>query len=102
LQAPWAKARLGLDDKALMEEMKLLTEEGKVFGGADALLRIARGIWWAWPLFALSLLPGVRPSLRFVYRRVAQNRYCIAGSCPAPPPTAHHHHHGASSFYELP
>ena len=102
LQAPWVKARLGLDDAELMKEMKLLTASGRVLGGADALIHISGAIWWAWPVFALSLLPGVRPIFRFAYRRVAQNRYCLPGSCPVPPPPASQTHHRASSFYEFP
>src|SRR5438093_4027277 len=48
LQTPWVRARLGLADSELLAEMRLLRADGKVFGGADALLEIGRRFWWAW------------------------------------------------------
>ncbi|HUA68117.1 MAG TPA: DCC1-like thiol-disulfide oxidoreductase family protein, partial [Candidatus Saccharimonadales bacterium] len=81
LQAPWALQQLGLKPSEQFTEMKMLADDGKVYGGADALLQIARKIWWAWPLFAVSLLPGVRPLLRACYRQMATHRNCSGNSC---------------------
>jgi len=63
------------------DEMKLRTRDGTIFGGADAIVYVARRIWWAWPLWAVSLVPGMMRVLRFVYRIVAKNRYRISGAC---------------------
>jgi len=71
LQTPWVRARLGLGSDELLREMRLHTGDGQIFGGADALVQIARAIWWAWPFYAMMQLPGARPLLRLGYRCVA-------------------------------
>jgi predicted metal-dependent hydrolase/predicted DCC family thiol-disulfide oxidoreductase YuxK len=84
LQTPWVRERLGLKPDSELTEMKLLSADGKIYGGADALLQIARRIWWAWPLFALAKIPGMIFPLRAIYRRVAANRHCLGGKCKLP------------------
>ena len=81
LQTPWMQERLQLEPGKPLLEMKLLTTGGEVFGGAEALWQIARRIWWAWPLFAVSFLPGARFLLDAVYRQVAARRNCFGGQC---------------------
>lgn len=103
LQATWAKQRLGLADGTPLVEMKLLAPNGKIYGGADALLQIARAIWWLWPLFAFGQIPGARSLLRWIYVRLAANRPCDDGVCQVPNLRGqNHHHHGTRSFFELP
>jgi predicted DCC family thiol-disulfide oxidoreductase YuxK len=62
-------------------EMRVQTRDGNVVGGADAVVYLARRIWWAWPLVALSKLPGGLALLRRAYRWVASNRYCLHRWC---------------------
>jgi len=81
LQAPWVGKQLGLSPEQLLIEMRLLLPDGRLYGGADALLQIARHYWWAWPLYLLGHLPGVKPLLRAIYRRIARNRYCLSDIC---------------------
>ena len=64
-----------------MTEMLILKPDGRTIGGADALVEIARRIWWAWPIFALAHIPGMMPLLRVTYRKFAANRYCMNGAC---------------------
>src|SRR5581483_12129479 len=64
LQAPWVKLRLGLNEDDLLAEMRLLTANGRVYGGADAIIRITRSIWWAWPIYTAAQMPGIKPLLR--------------------------------------
>jgi predicted DCC family thiol-disulfide oxidoreductase YuxK len=66
---------------AAVAEMVVLTPEGRRFGGADAIVQIARRLWWAWPLFALAHAPGAMPALHAAYRRLAANRHCLGGAC---------------------
>ena len=61
LQTPGACGMLGVDDDHLLDEMRLRLRDGQVFAGADAVAEIARRIWWGWPLWALSRLPGAMP-----------------------------------------
>jgi predicted DCC family thiol-disulfide oxidoreductase YuxK len=101
LQAEWVRLRLGLKDAEPLLEMKLLTADGRIFGGADAIIHVVRSIWWAWPLFALAQFPGITPLLRTIYRRVANNRFCFGGRCALPAKPATRHRHLTSSFYDL-
>jgi predicted DCC family thiol-disulfide oxidoreductase YuxK len=68
LQTPWVKARLGLPEARLLEEMRLLRSDGTYFGGADAVLELSRYFWWAWPLRQIGRIPVVRCLLRAAYR----------------------------------
>jgi predicted DCC family thiol-disulfide oxidoreductase YuxK len=102
LQAGWARKKLDLKEGEPMLEMKMLIADGQILGGADALVRITRSIWWAWPLFLLAQIPGCKPVLRAVYRGIARNRYCLGGRCVLPPKPAHHQRHLTTSFYDIP
>ena len=81
LQTPWAMNRLGLRPGELPEEMKILTAQGMVYGGADAVIYLARSIWWAWPIYILGFLPGTKSFMRLGYRWLAHRRYCVKGGC---------------------
>ena len=81
LQRPGAAAVLDVNEDLLLDEMRLRLDDGSVLGGANAVVEIARRIWWAWPLWALSRAPGVMPLLHPMYRWVARNRYCLSGAC---------------------
>jgi predicted DCC family thiol-disulfide oxidoreductase YuxK len=80
-QEPFAQKRLNLADDACPSEMRLLLTDGRMLGGADAIVQIARSIWWAWPLFLLAQLPGAISLLRALYRWIAARRYCPNGTC---------------------
>lgn len=81
LQAAWVKARLDLTDHEPLTEMRLLLPEQQVLGGADAAVILLRYVWWLWPLWLISQVPGMMPVFRFVYRRIAANRHCATGAC---------------------
>jgi predicted DCC family thiol-disulfide oxidoreductase YuxK len=102
LQAAWVKQKLGLGDGEPLREMKLLMRDGKIFGGADALVEIARAIWWLWPLFVLAQIPGAKILLRKTYLFLAARRPCDDGQCAVPGPGKKEHHSTTSAFYELP
>jgi len=82
LQDPRVQELLALPPEQLLLEMRVLTPGGRQFGGADALLFLARAVWWARPLCALAQLPGMRSILRAGYRWVAARRQCTTGACP--------------------
>jgi alginate O-acetyltransferase complex protein AlgI len=81
LQTEGLADRLRLSKTQLMMEMRVLRPDGECFGGADALLEIARDFWWAWPLRLLGRVPAMRGILRAGYQWIARNRRCDAGSC---------------------
>ena len=85
LQRGWVQQRLGLPPDELLKEMRVLTAGGRVIGGAEAAVYLARRIWWARPLYAVSRIPGAMRPLGALYRLIARNRYCLSGRCPGRP-----------------
>ena len=74
LQDPRVGALLGLSHFELMREMRFLLSDGRQSGGADAVLALAREIWWAQPLVWISRLPGMMGLLRGGYCWIAARR----------------------------
>jgi predicted DCC family thiol-disulfide oxidoreductase YuxK len=84
LQEPWVAAHLDLAGSELLEEMRVLTADGRTFGGADAVAHLAGAVWWGWPLRALARLPFGMRFMRKAYRWIARHRSCHAReSCSA-------------------
>jgi predicted DCC family thiol-disulfide oxidoreductase YuxK len=81
LQDPEVVERLGLQPGEVPDEMKLQTPQGQILGGADALLYVARRVWWAFPIYLLSFIPGMRWLMHWGYRRLASNRHRISRAC---------------------
>ena len=81
LQSAGAAELLHLKQAEIPAEMKICTCEGRILGGADAIVHICRRIWWTWPLWVLSRLPGIMPILRKSYRLLARNRQKISETC---------------------
>lgn len=80
LQSLEARRALHLEEGVTPDEIKLVAG-GCVFGGADALIEIARRISWARPLAFFAAFPGVRPVLCRAYQTVAARRNCSSGAC---------------------
>jgi predicted DCC family thiol-disulfide oxidoreductase YuxK len=83
LQDPRVGALLGLTREELLRELRFLVSDGEQFGGADAVLAVARQIWWARPLVWFSKIPRSMTLLDSGYRWVAEQRSCAAASCKA-------------------
>jgi len=81
LQDPRVQALLDLPPEDLLREMRVATDEGEIFGGAEAIVFLARQIWWVWPLHAAAKLPGVPRVLEACYRWFADHRTCSSGAC---------------------
>lgn len=81
LQDPRVQALLALPTEDLLREMRVATGDGEIYGGADAIVFLARQIWWAWPLYAAAKLPGVPRILNACYRWFADHRTCLSGEC---------------------
>jgi predicted DCC family thiol-disulfide oxidoreductase YuxK len=62
-----------------LDEMKVVTADGSMTGGAEAVVHLARQVWWAWPVWAVSQVPGMQTVLRAGYRQVARRRQCGKG-----------------------
>jgi predicted DCC family thiol-disulfide oxidoreductase YuxK len=81
LQDPRVGALLGLPKSELVRELRFLLSDGNQYGGADAVLAVAREIWWGRPLVWLASVPGMMAHLRRAYRWFAARRSCAAMRC---------------------
>jgi predicted DCC family thiol-disulfide oxidoreductase YuxK len=81
LQDSRVAALLGLSREELMRELRVLLADGTRCGGADAVVALAREIWWWRPLVWLARVPGMMAWLRRGYRWVAARRSCAATKC---------------------
>src|ERR1700719_2375474 len=97
LQTPWVRAFFHLPEAELLSEMRVVFSKldnfktgndgrsdcvAQSLGGADAIVELAKHVWWAWPLVAFAQIPGTRRLLRTRYRAIAEWRYCVDGRCP--------------------
>ena len=76
LQSAWVADCL--DECASLDQLRVITVTGECFGGADALIFLARRIWWAWPAYLLARIPGITGLLRRAYALWASHRNCPA------------------------
>lgn len=76
LQTEWVQAYPEMNITNPPKEMVVLTSSGEIYGGADAIVFLSQRIWWAWPVYLFSKLPGVMFLLRTGYQWVADHRKC--------------------------
>jgi len=81
LQADWVRDKVNLDKDALLKDLRLLLADGRLISGADVYRYAMRRIWWAWPIYLLSVIPGVRQLFDAGYRKFANNRFRISAVC---------------------
>jgi predicted DCC family thiol-disulfide oxidoreductase YuxK len=81
LQDPRVGALLGLSREELLRAIRFVVSDGGQFSGTDALLAVARELWWARPLVWISRVPGIMPALRSGYQWRAQRWRCPAVCC---------------------
>ena len=69
-----ARVAPGLTEVDVMQQMYAVDPDGRLHGGYEAQLRIARELPLLWPLQLIGRLPGVRQIGTRVYRFIAANR----------------------------
>jgi predicted DCC family thiol-disulfide oxidoreductase YuxK len=84
LQSPWLQERTGLSLNDLMSDIQLLERNGRLHSGANVYRFILRRLWWGYPLYLLSLAPGLRQGFDWAYRTFARHRMRISASCGIP------------------
>lgn len=84
LQSAWEDGSLKCSQETLLDDIIVLTRDGRLESGADAYLFVARRIWWAWPFYAIFRLPGLNWTIWHGYRWFNRNRYRISRHCPLP------------------
>lgn len=68
-----------LSHDQLMEQMWVVDSRGGRHGGAYALRYLSRALPWLWPLAPMLHFPGMMPVWSWMYRKIANRRYQIAG-----------------------
>jgi predicted DCC family thiol-disulfide oxidoreductase YuxK len=86
LQSAWEDGSLKTSQQKLLDDIQVLTRDGKLESGADAYLFVAHRIWWAWPFYAIFRLPGFHWMLLHGYRWFNRNRYHVSRHCKLPQP----------------
>lgn len=81
LQDPRVADLLGLAPGQLRRVIRFVLTDGRQFLGAEAVLAIARELWWAPPFIFMSRVPGVLPAMHAGYRWIARRRKCPAAKC---------------------
>jgi predicted DCC family thiol-disulfide oxidoreductase YuxK len=84
LQADWVAGKFNLSQDELTSDFRLLLADGEKVAGAEVYRYLMRRIWWATPLYILSILPIFRNLFDAGYRAFADNRYWISRTCHLP------------------
>jgi predicted DCC family thiol-disulfide oxidoreductase YuxK len=79
---------LSVPDEDLLFDLRLLLADGGEVRGADVYRHVMRRIWWAYPLYLLSVAPLLRHVFDQAYRTFANNRYLVSHACRLPAPGA--------------
>lgn len=81
LQALWVSHTLRLGEDELVSDLRLVLADGRQISGADVYRYVMRRIWWAYPLYRVSVAPLFRLVFDWGYRTFADNRYRISRAC---------------------
>ncbi len=84
LQTDWVIEKLNLSATELSQDLRLLLSSGEHLQGADVYRYLMKRIWWAHPLYLLSVLPVLRKVFDWGYRTFAANRFRISKACGLP------------------
>jgi hypothetical protein len=70
-----------LSEAELLAEVRLLLVDGTQIRGAEVYRYAMKRIWWAWPVYWISVMPGVRRLFDWGYRSFAANRFRVSAAC---------------------
>ena len=84
IQSAWVVEALALAGASLLTDIRLLLPDGRVVVGADVYRHVMRRIWWAYPVYLLSVIPLLRWCFDWAYRSFARNRYRFSKACGLP------------------
>ena len=69
----------------LLSDIRLLQPSGQLLSGPEVYRYMMRRIWWTYPLYLLSKVPGLSHLFDWAYRTFARHRTRISASCGVPP-----------------
>jgi len=76
--------KLRLHDEDLLNDILLLLPNDQVIRGANVYRHVMKRIWWAYPLYVLSIFPVLNLIFDWCYRTFNRNRFFISRSCGMP------------------
>jgi hypothetical protein len=76
--------RTGLDQSELLRDVRLLEWDGTLHSGPDAYRFVMRRLWWAYPLYLFSIVPGLHGLFDSAYRTFARHRSMLSSNCGSP------------------
>lgn len=85
LQSPWVQERTGLPPSDLLSNIRLLQPDGQLLTGPEVYRYLLRRIWWTYPVYLLSKVPGLNYLFDWGYRTFARHRTRISATCGIPP-----------------
>ena len=84
LQSTWVPERTGLPLAELLTDVRLVETDGTLVSGPNVYRYLMRRIWWAYPFYLISKVPGLSHAFDWAYRTFARNRARISASCGLP------------------
>ncbi len=84
LQSPWVAEKLHIDPLRLTEDLRLLLSDGSQVQGADVYRYAMKRIWWAYPLYLVSVLPLMKNAFDWGYWTFARHRHQVSRLCGLP------------------
>jgi predicted DCC family thiol-disulfide oxidoreductase YuxK len=81
LQAEWVRERLALSEEELLADLRLLLGTGVVISGPEVYRYVMRKSLLLWPLYLLSVTPGLSQLFDWSYRTFANHRYEVSAAC---------------------
>lgn len=89
LQSIQAEQMLNLPPKQTPNEIKLVTTQGQMLGGIEALAYLARYVWWAFPFHLVMKETFFRFLMVEIYQILAKHRRRISQTCGLKPLIPH-------------
>jgi len=74
-RSAWLRDHPALSKIELLDDLRLLLEDGRHIQGEDVYRYLMRRVWWAWPLYLFSIAPVTKSLFGWGYRTIAKNRY---------------------------
>ncbi len=87
LQDSQLALRTGIPAVELLDDLRLLHADGSVTSGAEVYRYVMKRLWWARPMYLLSVAPVGRLIFDWVYRTFADHRQAISRGCGLPAAT---------------
>ena len=89
LQSEWVTHKIPVPGEDLLLDVRLLLADGTHIRGADVYRYMMRRIWWAYPLYLVSITPLLRRVFDRGYRTFADHRHRFSRACGLPGAARH-------------